>query len=497
MHACNEHEGGGEHEQSAKHRLSNHGEQGRGLGHEGQRDHESANGEAVDAAGRARGRGKADIAGVGRLAEPAEQAAEHRGPAIGVDPSGGAWHVQAPPFHVVTDTTELSCCPREADQGNGAGCASPGILFDMLSAFRQMTASEGSASRGIMMGDVDRIPISRLALSALPPETRYPVWKDSISVIFEADWRSDAADQSFDAQVSAAHLGQLLLGETRSVAQRLDRTPQMIKRDGLDHCLLQVYTQGGTRGRWGPYRSSASGVGDVLFLDLAQPFISRTQDFCCLTLAVPRALLVPKLGAPECLHGRLLRRESALGRLLGEHLTTVWAMTERASASEAQAIALGLVDLLGAYFGDVSLKHPEDQPLAALTLRETIRGYIERNLGRPDLSPDHLVQRFRVSRSHLFKLFRPLGGVLAYIKRRRLVRAYGLLSRPQAAQQVTEVSMAVGFVNAAHFSRAFREQFGVAPRDVLEHGLRLTLATGSDPSDPVDRRYEHWLRELA
>jgi AraC-like DNA-binding protein len=346
------------------------------------------------------------------------------------------------------------------------------------------------------MTDEDRIPVSRLDLGLLPPQERYPLWKESISVLFDADWKPARADEQFTAQVATCHLGQLLIGEAASLGQGLDRTASMIKRDGLDHCLLQVYTRGATRGRWGAQRSSAVATGDVLFLDLAQPFVSSTRDFRCLTLALPRALLTPKLGAPERFHGCRLPSDSALGRLLGEHLNTLWQTTGSANARQARAMANGLVDLIGAYFNESRVPADADQPGVALTLRESIRSYIDRNLSSPGLSPEHLAQHFRISRSHLFALFKPLGGVAGYIKRRRLTRAHALLSRPSPGQQVTDVSMLVGFVNAAHFSRAFREQFGASPSEVLEQGRLSIRRPHDDSSHPIDRRYEHWLREL-
>lgn len=346
------------------------------------------------------------------------------------------------------------------------------------------------------MTEENTIPVTRLDLSQLPPAERFPAWQESIGVMFSADWSPSGPEAGFNAQVAAGHLGQLLIGEASSCAQRFNRTPSMIRRDGLDHCLLQVYLHGTTRGRWGAHRSSASQVGDVLFLDLAQPFASSTQDFRNLNLVLPRSVLVPKLGAPERLHGCLLSRESVLGRVLGEHLQSLWLAANQATVADAQAMARGLVELIGAYYRDSPVRALQGHPQVALALRESIRSYIERHLGQGDLSPEQLAVQFHISRSHLFALFKPLGGVAGYIRRRRLVRAYALLSQPQPGCQVTGVSLAVGFVNAAHFSRAFREAFGLSPREVLEEGRQcIPHATSAAPLN-LDRRYEHWLREL-
>jgi AraC-like DNA-binding protein len=346
------------------------------------------------------------------------------------------------------------------------------------------------------MADEDSVPLTLLDLSRLPPLERYENWRESISVLFESEWTPSRPGELFEARVAAAHLGQLLIGEAFSRAQAMNRTPAMIKRDGLDHFLLQVYLLGGTSGRWGAQRCSALEIGDVLLLDLAQPVVSRTQDFRCLTLAVPRAMMAARLAAPERYHGCRLPRDSVLGRVLGEHLRTLWQVTGRAGAVDARAMACGLVDLVGAYFRDASVGEIESQPSVALSLRETIRGYIDKHLHRADLSPEELANCFRISRSYLFALFKPLGGVSGYIRQRRLARAHAMLSRPLQGRRVTDVSLMVGFNNAAHFSRAFRERFGVTPREVLEQGCNLRRQGEMALPGDVDRLYERWLREL-
>ncbi len=343
----------------------------------------------------------------------------------------------------------------------------------------------------------DSVNVSHLDLGLLPPEERYPIWKESISVMFDANWTPAHHGQHFDASVETAHLGQLLVALTASCAQGFNRPPWLIKRDALDHCLVQVYRRGRTCGDWGALRSSASETGDILFLDMAQPIISRADDFENLTLVMPRALLTSKLGAPERFHGLRLPRDSALGALLSQHLHTLWRVTATATAEEAQAMAAGVTELVGAYFKDPQTVSHEEHPGVSLALRESIRSYIDRMLHTPELTPDHLAQHFCISRSYLFVLFRPLGGVAAYIRRRRLARAHALLSHATPGTKIIDVCVAVGFSSTAHFSRAFRDHFGVAPREFLGQAQSRGGAQSSSARDHVDRRYERWVRELA
>ena len=63
------------------------------------------------------------------------------------------------------------------------------------------------------------------------------------------------------------------------------------------------------------------------------------------------------------------------------------------------------------------------------------RSYIEENLSRRDLDPDDVAHNCGMSRSRLYELFRPLGGVTSYIQMRRAHRFRSLLSQPREARQ--------------------------------------------------------------
>lgn len=341
--------------------------------------------------------------------------------------------------------------------------------------------------------------MTRFSVADLPGDSRYEVWKESISVIFDVDWSAASSAAGFQAEVVSAHLGHLMLAHTSSLGQGFDRSASLIHRDGIDHCLVQVYLQGETRGLWGSRDHSVVRPGDVLFLDAAQTVKSHASDFANLTVLIPRALLVPYLKVPERFHGRILPRESASGHLLGAHLRMVWSLLGGLPASQSNVIGAGLVDLVGRYFGstrcDIDL---DEQPATALALREVIRSHIEQSLEAPisELDPEALAARFGLSRSALYGLFKPLGGVSRYIWHRRLMKArINLLAANPAQRRITDIAFQFGFKDASHFSRAFRDKFGHSPSDAFE---ARSLVTGNTLPDGVgpDRSYEQWVRNL-
>ncbi len=96
-----------------------------------------------------------------------------------------------------------------------------------------------------------------------------------------------------------------------------------------------------------------------------------------------------------------------------------------------------------------------------------MRRLIEANVPEPDLGPEFLCQRLGMSRAKLYRLFKPIGGVGAYIQQRRLTRAYHALTDPaQAHLYVGMIATRCGFGSASVFSRAFRQAFGLSPTDL-------------------------------
>ena len=102
----------------------------------------------------------------------------------------------------------------------------------------------------------------------------------------------------------------------------------------------------------------------------------------------------------------------------------------------------------------------EDDPAAPITL--------------PDLS-----RAASVSQEHLCRLFKASTGrsPVETVRLARLDRAAVLLTRTNYS--VAEIGAACGFPNPFHFSRRFKEAFGLSPRD-----LRKGVAEGATPPTP-------------
>jgi AraC-like DNA-binding protein len=134
----------------------------------------------------------------------------------------------------------------------------------------------------------------------------------------------------------------------------------------------------------------------------------------------------------------------------------------------ARARAADALSLLMSIFVHGPFPVPADDPLP-----EGVHRAIEhvRNLWRHALQPvtvEELASAASVSRGHLSRLFREHVGVgpVAAFERLRLARAATLLARTSLT--VKTVADACGFANQYHFSRRFKDAYGIPPRTYRE-----------------------------
>jgi acetamidase/formamidase/AraC-like DNA-binding protein len=105
---------------------------------------------------------------------------------------------------------------------------------------------------------------------------------------------------------------------------------------------------------------------------------------------------------------------------------------------------------------------------------------IERKLGDPELTPARVAQLEGISERYLQKLFESTGDNFThYLRERRLRRCWTDLASPaEAHRSVSDIAFGCGFSDAAHFSRSFRDRFGLSPRAFRQREIERLSGLG-------------------
>ncbi|MGW2839403.1 helix-turn-helix domain-containing protein [Streptomyces sp. NPDC001493] len=208
--------------------------------------------------------------------------------------------------------------------------------------------------------------------------------------------------------------------------------------------------------------------GDIVFCGPGTPAFPRPGDAYRMTVFhVPRRLLAITDTDLRRVLGVPLRCTEGVGALVSHSLSVLAESRETHRSRSGERLVANAVEILAALVVDaVGTEHP-DSPDPGTRMAESIRNHIELHLTDPDLSPRSIARAHHISVRYLHKLFEDEGTTVSrLIRRRRLEACRRELGRsPNRRLTVAAVAHRWGFVSPSHFSRAFRDAYGMSPSE--------------------------------
>ncbi len=332
------------------------------------------------------------------------------------------------------------------------------------------------------------VPTLFLDTSPLPPKERLAAWRAAIP---QYEIEADELAGAFGVTARAWLLEDLIVTHTVVSPTRLSRSLALIQADGADTYNLNVFLHGSSVSE-ADGRALTIGPGQLVGYDLSRPFTTQSSACECVSLVIGRSALQTAFRGEPALHGHVF--DGGAGLLLSDHCLALARHLPNATAKDAPAIVRATLALLSAAI-PASRPSGERGQTGHERVRYEVRRYIDRNLGSVDLSPDSICLALNLSRSSLYRCFRPLGGMSTFIQRRRLQAVRALLLHPSEARTTAEVARSLGFARSSHFAAAFRREFGCSPSDVRLM-QRIPLGPGKIDGD-VSTQFRAWLTSLA
>ena len=332
----------------------------------------------------------------------------------------------------------------------------------------------------------------------LPADQRFVAWRESMGVFMSSRLNHYGEIGTFTGEVESYLIDDIVLSRGIASKQKYDRPAAMITRDSLDHYMAQVFLSGGCimqrRGH-----SIESVAGHAIGFDLGDVLDSINSEFDVLCAVVPRARLAPLLTHPDSVHGAVPDLSSGAGRLLADYMSSLYLTAPALGPKETQAAARTLLDMLAAAFNGTSLQDVTSSDTGGEAMLLRAQSFIRQNLSAVDLTPALIAQGLGLSRTVLYRIFEPVGGVALYVREQRLRKCMSdILSVRHADRQISEIAHRWGFTDAAHFSKLFRIRFGQSPSDA-RYSANVSVRRDRTELDPRvgDRRYEEWIAALA
>jgi AraC-like DNA-binding protein len=291
----------------------------------------------------------------------------------------------------------------------------------------------------------------------------YEAWRcrewPSLAPVFETRRPADG----FFAESETFGFRDLAITRARMAGLDYARTGNRIRADEIDHLgvliLLDGHQAGDAEGR------SLGCDGGIVLADLSRRSAWTSSASRSMTFAIPRAVAEEILPPVRSLHGVVL--SAARAAPLIDHVRALAPHLPSLPAASGPALARAFLHMLA-----MGLDHPGDpepqgetREILQLAARRRAEALVERHLHHPTFDAHELARLMALSRSALYRLLEPDGGVAVFIRERRLRRLCAALADAADQRRITEKARACGFTDQTQYSRAFRSTYGMTPME--------------------------------
>lgn len=277
------------------------------------------------------------------------------------------------------------------------------------------------------------------------------------------DVHAEAQDE-FRGAIEASTAGDIHLLRVDADRHAVHRTPGLIAR-APQHYFKFSLIEHGTAILVQDGRETALATGDMAVYDTDRPYSLLFDGPGRMSLVMfPKSLLDMPAATVAPLTATRLQGSSPAAAVVRHFLSSLAGAAADLGPTQSRRLMRNAVDMVGTLLesnvGSASTAHDR--------LLRDIVDYIDEHLQDSELNPGQIAAAQYISVRHLHALFSEQGTTVStLIRDRRLERCYDELVSPQHAHRsIAAIALENGFVDAAHFSRTFRAQYGVPPSAV-------------------------------
>lgn len=304
--------------------------------------------------------------------------------------------------------------------------------------------------------------MSAINTCSVPRHDRHDYWANAVSQAFARLDVSPDKQREIDCRLSWRDIGCARMVTTSGTPQVVCRTAETIASDHSENIIL-MFQKGGYGTLLHHGRAANLKPGMIVAMDTRSPYrLSFLTGFAQQVFRFPAHVLGDNAEDLLPLTATALAPSFASQMLLAGFAAADQMPTSQGAGLEPPLLDLARLTLLS----QLSARRMESMQDRLWYARH----YIKANLGRPDLSPVSVAADLGVSLRTLQKAFALEGDhPAAYILGERLARIGAALAHPSLrSRTIWQVAESFGFKDPSHFSRVFRNRYGMTPRDWRE-----------------------------
>lgn len=254
--------------------------------------------------------------------------------------------------------------------------------------------------------------------------------------------------------------------DLRIDAITVHRRPEDITADSVDDFFISTLVEGEVVIEQGDVKFTLP-PGELAVMAGGLPYsVKYTKPSRRLILQIPKQIYHERIvGREEAdFHARILHHNGLVPVIISM-FESMPDELENLSETEQYTLAEAFLELVGSVIRH-SAKVEEKQPQANQSaLMRRIINYMDDHYSDCDLTPERVAEANGISMRYLHRLFQQSGmTVCKWIWERRLkATREDILDPAMANMRISEIAFRRGFNDPAHFSRSFRERFGMSP----------------------------------
>jgi len=317
----------------------------------------------------------------------------------------------------------------------------------------------------------DVVPsLVQVSTDSVPPAQRTAYWADWVCTeLIRAEVQTLTPSDGFKGSIARVALPGVEVCRIQSTQQKVARTPVMAADTEHEQVLVTVQRRGiGHISQDG--RTARLQPGEMALFSTARPYtLGFDAGFEQTLLILPVTQVHHLLGAADALYATTLAPATGPQQLL-QGLADTLTQGQQAVPPGPASRHLGqaLLHTLAAAVESCRPTHaiaPASRgPLGAYH-RARVHAVINQHLADPHLGIELIAAQVQLSPAHIHRLFETEPAtVAATIRLRRLQACQHDLADPNLVHRtVSEIAYSWGFNQAAHFSRLFKQTFGMSP----------------------------------